>query len=395
MDNADSKQPVTIDGKAEVKIEEPSQAAKGKNKKADPSKSSISLVALVLAILALLACCYLYWNSSQEVQQGQELQGNIDDAMEQLKQQSAVVADIKQLLSASHQDSLREEQLLQQQLNSIQLKQTDLQRQLQTLSTTDRADWLLAEAEYLMRLANQRVLMGSDVNSALDLLMAADEIMRELQDSTLYPIREQLANNIAALRTARQFDIEGLYFELASLAQQIDQLQLIQMQKFQLPVAESEPPETWQQRLEHGFTAALSRLGDYIQINRRDEKYKPVLSPDYEDVIRQNIRLMIEQAQSAVMSGRQTIYENSLNKARFWLTTYYTLDQQTTEAVVAIVDELATKKVSVTMPDISSSSRALKNYMETIRQHGDAKKSADKNNQQPLKESLSNDKVDS
>jgi uroporphyrin-3 C-methyltransferase len=43
----------------------------------------------------------------------------------------------------------------------------DLSRKVVRLQGSDRNDWLLAEAEYLLRLANQRLLTMRDVKSAM------------------------------------------------------------------------------------------------------------------------------------------------------------------------------------------------------------------------------------
>ena len=75
---------------------------------------------------------------------------------------------------------------------------------------------------------------------------------------------------------------------------------------------------------------------------------------------------MFEQAQTASLVGKQRLYEDSLAKAKKWLGNYYTLDQQSTTTVVAMIDELAAQQVALSLPDISSSMRALKNYLQMI-----------------------------
>ena len=78
------------------------------------------------------------------------------------------------------------------------------QQRLLNMSTTNREDWLMAEAEYLLRLANQRVLIERSATSAVGLLESADAIMEQvaagLGDPELFAIRRAIAQDLAALR---------------------------------------------------------------------------------------------------------------------------------------------------------------------------------------------------
>ena len=87
----------------------------------------------------------------------------------------------------------------------------------------------------------------------------------------------------------------------------------------------------------------------------------------YEAALRQNLKLMFEQAQMALLSGNQKLYEHSLSKARNWLTTYFTVDEHATRAVAEAIDELEARRITVTLPDISDSRRELKAYLNNRR----------------------------
>ena len=265
-------------------------------------------------------------------------------------------------------DSQLQQQQLLQRIDQLQQQLSSQQQRLQTLSTTDRDDWLLAEAEYLIRLANQRLMMGKEIKPALELLKAADSIIKGLDDSALYAVREALANDMSNVRAAGTFDLEGHYLALAALAHQAGQLQLIKSLQLTLAEPEIAVAESWQQRLAVGLQAALDKLSSYIQISRRDDVYKPLLAPEYEAAIRQNIRLMFEQAQMASLAGKQKLYQDSLAKAQHWLLTYFTLDKASTDAVIIQLQNLKQQQVDISLPDISSSLRALKHYIETSHQ---------------------------
>jgi uroporphyrin-3 C-methyltransferase len=328
------------------------------------------LVTLLIAIAGAALSIYLWKIGIQ--QQDLLLKGSADiaGAIQRVDQQTNNNADLQRQLDQEKDRGLQNQKQFDIKIEGLQQQITGQRKQLLSLSTTDRDDWLLAEAEYLMRLANQRLLMGKEVKGALELLTAADSIVKELDDTGLYPVRQALSENMSALRAAGSLDIEGLYLQLDAAAKQAAKLRLIDMSGLDVVMPEIAPAETWQQRLEFGFQAAWHTLSQYIQINRRDEIYKPLLAPEYEAAVKQNIQLMFEQAQMASLSGKQRLYEKSLDKVIVWLHRYYTLDKSKVDTLIGSVALLSKQKVEISLPDISSSLRSLKSYMETIHNVG-------------------------
>jgi uroporphyrin-3 C-methyltransferase len=316
------------------------------------------VLAILLAMLALAAVVWLAYRDNIE----RELADfRVQSA---LQDQAAGLSQLRQQWSDQRADSRAKQRQLGQDLQRLQLQLQNQEQRLTALASTDRSDWQLAEAEYLLQLANQRLLLGGDPRAALEQLQAADQILREQDDSGLLPVRGALAADIAALKALPALDIEGTYVAIAATAEQVAQLRLIQPLAMATVARESEQPETgWSERLQHGLGAALAKLGQLVQIRRRDEPYRPLLAPEYEAALRQNLQLMLEQAQMALLAGNQTLYQHSQAKARDWLTTYYTLDRDATAVLVAEIDTLAEHAITVALPDISASRRALKAYL--------------------------------
>lgn len=366
--------------------EKPKQEAKPKAKvvadpvKAKPaapkmkvSKTSIALpsIALAVASVALLAAAYLWQNSQQ---QQHFLQTELMNVQQQLQSQNSASRDLQRELDQQKLIDENQQKQMLQVVNHLQLQLASQQKRLQTLSTTDRDDWLLAEAEYLMKLANQRLLMGKELSGAADLLAAADEILRDLDDSALHGVRQLLAEEITALKSTARFDLEGLYLKLGALAKHANELQLFKAPVLELSSAELpkeeviELSDNWQQRFQSGVDQAWLKLNNYVQIKRRDEVYKPLLAPEYEAAVRNNLQLMFEQAQSALLSGKQKLYDDSLKKAQQWVESYYAIDEGQVELMNGLINNIRTQTITIILPDISASSRALKTYIETRHQ---------------------------
>ena len=248
-----------------------------------------------------------------ELQDASEaLQRQLDTALEELRRDSAGQAQMLQALEAG----------LAEQGTALEQQRSQLMRQGESLSridASDRESWLLAEAEYLLRLANQRLIMTGDVAAARALLDNVDGILRELDDAALHPVRAAIASDLAALRAVPQVDVEGTYLRLGALLEQAGELAIMRLpgeqQELQPPPQprQEAAPGDWQQSLQQGWESALDKLSDYLTIRRRDVPVEALMDPRWEGLVRQNLRMLLEQARVALLSGNQSLYRESLD----------------------------------------------------------------------------------
>lgn len=324
-----------------------------------PRGNGIALLALIISIAAMLVAGALFYRD--------DTQRELSDFRTQtlLQSQAEALAQLRNQLDTQRSENRGTRDQFAARLNDLQERLETQQQQLVTLATADRSDWQLTEAEYLLQLANQRLLFGGDLKTALEQLLSADNIIHDVDDPSLLPARAALAKDIAALKAVDVVDTDGIYFELEAVANQAQHLHLIESVEIQqeAPVS-TDAPATLSERLQTGLRAAVHKLYQLVQIRRRDEPYKPLLAPQYEAALKQNLKLAFEQAQVALLTHNQKLYGHSLAKARDWLTTYYTVDEHATQAVVAQIDELIAKHVEVELPDISESRRELKAYIK-------------------------------
>jgi len=257
---------------------------------------------------------------------------------------------------------------------SIQTLESQLAAQREELSrfsAADRDTWLMAEAEYLLRLANQRLIMAGDAEAAKALLENADNVLRQLDDTTLHKVRGALASDLAAVRAVPSIDVEGIYLRLAALIEQAEQLLI-----FELPEREASPlreeADNWQETLRQGYEAARKKISDYIIIRRRDVPMQTLMDPQWEGLARQNLRMLLEQAQVALLSQNQTLYTESLGRAEHWVEQFSESDTAASQAMNREIRQLAGQQVTVDMPDLSRSLKALDEAVERrLEQGGD------------------------
>ena len=268
----------------------------------------LAVLALLLAVGAAGFSGWLYLKQEARRQLLDQREQRLDEQVEDIAGTTqAARASIDEAIAATRNATLevsqrladersRTAELLEQQRASISALEAALRsqrQQLLELSSTDRADWSLAEAEYLLRLAYQRLLLAKDVQSALALLTSADAILQELDDTMLFPAREAIARDMAALRAVPELDREGAWLRLQALAGRIDSLILFELPELESEAAEVPADAGWRERLQIGFRAALQKISDYVVIRRREEPYQVLIDPQWEQLVRQNLRMQI------------------------------------------------------------------------------------------------------
>jgi uroporphyrin-3 C-methyltransferase len=337
-------------------------------------------LALLLSILALMGGGYLAWQGWQLKQQSRQLQDRLSQQVEtglanaraEMAQTVSQISQRLERLQARSEADARQVAELQDRLTRS-IQQVTSQREL------GRKEWLLAEVEYLLRLANQRVLMEQTPEGALTLLRSAERILGETDDVTLYDVRKALAADIAALEAVPRLDTEGVFLRLEALNRQVDNLPVVPVsERRELPEMLQEiTPETvrhsWGEGLKASWNRALDKFEKLIIIRHRDEPIEPLLSPEQAFFLRQNLHLMLEQAQVALLQRKQPPFDSSLSRAREWIATYFDSKDATTTALLEGLAELSTINVAPELPDISASLTSLKEYfsrMQRLREGG-------------------------
>lgn len=300
------------------------------------------------------------------------LEASVGEQQARLTEQQARAKEQQTRLDEQNARLTEQQALLTEQqlrITEQQARSAEQQRRLGELSAEDQRAWQLAEIRYLLRLANQRLIMAADTPSAEALLRSADSTLRELDDADLHALRAAVAADLAAVRAIPQLDIQGLYLRVEALMREADALVL-----FELPeravATEAPRAEDWQTRLAQGYAAAVAKLSEYIVVSRRDVPIEALMDPQYESLVRQNLRLLLEQAQAAMLSGNAVLYRKSLERAEGWVTQFFKEDERSAQAMAEELRRLRDERVAVSRPDLGASLAALDAVMRTRLERG-------------------------
>ena len=293
-------------------------------------------------------------------------QQTINSLREQLEQSTLTLETKQQILESDFEKDLGEQQQeVQASLNDLAEQLDSNNARLLSLSSVNRDEWKLQEAQYLLRLADQRILLEKDSQNALALAISADDVLRDIDQADLVGVRKLLAEEIAVLKLAGVIDREGIYLRLSALSTQVDAIPFIEplgQDQSILPDEEVAEDETFKQKLTRNFYALLHKLGSYVRVRDHGKTINAVLPPDEQKFLQQNLRLMLEQAQVALLRNEKGIYQESLVKAQNWINQYYNLNEKA-KAVLEELQSLQQENISPDLTNFSNSSSALTEYI--------------------------------
>lgn len=253
---------------------------------------------------------------------------------------------------------------------------------LQTLAGTTTPSgqaWRLAECDHLLRLASHRLALARDVAGATRMLTLADEILRDLDDATLAPVRVAIASDLAALAAVSGPDIAGLHARLRALADRVELLPSptsgfaaeappAATPTPQAPPAPAPPPASVSERIWQALSAVGERLTALVRVRAdRTPGSAPVQAPEQAHHVRLIVRLHVEQAAVAMLRGESRLYADSLRSAQALIGQHFDARASSVVPVMAAIDDLAAVDVAPALPDVASSIAALHEQLPSLR----------------------------
>jgi len=326
-------------------------------------KTSLALSAIAIAI-ALAAGVGLYgWVKQQTSTQS----ANSD----------ALVSQITALQKAQETQKTQFEGIIKQQSEALaaaerqqaeQNKQLDeLSQKVATISGTDAKTWLLAQADFLVKLAGRKLWSDGDVTTAAALLKSADASLADMNDPSLIAARRAITDDVASLSGVAQVDYDGIILKVNQLSNQIDNLRLADNNDDDAPMDNdsselSSSLSEWRVNLQkswHNF------MDSFITVRRRDETAVPLLAPNQDIYLRENIRSRLLVAAQAVPRHQEETYKQALDNVSSWVRAYYDTDDASTKAFLEEVDKLSQQNITMELPDSLQSQPILEKLMQT------------------------------
>lgn len=268
-----------------------------------------------------------------------------------IKQNSALGSHV-QLLDSQYKSqlskSIEQDQALKQ-FVSMNKKLNFMQQTINQIPGARKEDWKLAEVEYLLRLANQRVTLQQEPIGARALFDAANKILATLDDPAFLMVRETIANEMLLLGQDKKIDRQGIYTQIQAIKANIhdDILPPTEFVNTQILIDEAVKDES--------FWAQLKSL---VSLKRADAPFAAPLNIQQYQLLEHSLLLMLEQAQWALLKADQTLYNASLNNAVQWIEAR--LRHQKAATLISEITKVKNQDIKLALPDVSHSLRLLR-----------------------------------
>ena len=351
-----------------------SPQGKKKNAPAKPlgrSKSVLKILVAVFVVISLVAGGWwlqLYWQADRQAMS------------ERVATLAAKVNGLERNYNSS--DKAISEQ--NQRIEEVEKFTTDLgfvlsqqNQRLRELNLTASDNRVIAEALHLSQLASWRVQTERSNRIPLALLNNADVVLSRLEGINIATAREVLAADIQALQRVDTVDYEALFLELSLMATNINQLKMVTSAPT-LPSV-TKPSVTKPSVIKPSVTKPstadiegvsdilegfIDNLGQLVRIRQHNQPITPLLDAADQKVVRHNLLFQFQYAQTALLRGQQSLYQQSLTAAKAALEQYF---QQSTDlqTILQRLDQLVDTRIAEPLPRVDASVQAIQALMQS------------------------------
>lgn len=317
----------------------------------------ISLTQLTLFVLVLIFL-WQWLDAHREI-----------NAMQQ--QLAAKIAEMdgngkaRQIMLEQDQEQVRE---LFAKVTTLETNYAEAQNQQASLKalyndlSVNRDKTVLAEIEQLLLIAEQQLQLSGNVKAALIAMQSADDRLKRLNRVTLNGLRNTLGADMDKLRALPSVDITGINGQLNNLIGAVDQLQLVYQQRVtnedETRAAPPKDETSWQKLLREIW----QEMKQLVRIENTGKAEIPLLPPDQEFYLRENLKLHLLAARLDLLSRDENGFRQELKTAQTWTERYFDGKTNRSARMLDELKKLAASKINVELPDISSSLQMVRNY---------------------------------
>jgi len=319
------------------------------------ARIGITQISLVLLALILL----WQWQSSHRSL------NNLQQQFAKFIYESGDSGKTHQLLLAQNQEQMRE---LAAKLATLETRFVESHNQRIALENlysdiaASREEVALAEVEQMLLLAEQQIQLTANSKGALIAMQNADLRLQRMNQPAYISLRKAISQDIDKLRALPNADIAGFKRQLDLLATTVDALPLIYQQHtaFQKPEQFVAPKdETIWRKLKREIGYEIEQL---VRIESTEKKEIPLLPPNQEYFLRENLRLRLMSARLALMSRDEEGFRHELKTAQLWVVRYFDGKSIEGKHMLSELFKLSAARIHIALPDISHSLQAIHNY---------------------------------
>lgn len=274
--------------------------------------------------------------------------GDVSAEFEALQQRMRSDREKMAEVEAAMSDQLALSRSLQAAAESVQGRLRAAEAAVTNMSTRELdagGELDLAEVDYLLRLANERLKLFSDPEAADQALEVADMHLAALNNPIYLGVRQEISAARQALSELNVPDHLEISRRLDAIQATIPTLSFIDYESPLERTAEAGEDSWWGK--------AGSALSSLVTVRRSEDAENQRLSLEDMDYVRQRLWLQLEIAHLALMRRDQQAFGEALVRVEETLKAWFDPSAAGFEEVVAGIDTLRATAVQVEMPDIT------------------------------------------
>lgn len=233
-------------------------------------------------------------------------------------------------------------------------------------------DYASREVEFLIRMAAERLIVNYDVQNAIKLLDAADNSLQALNNPSLKPLRETLAENRLALQSIKLPDLEGLWLTISAIEEQLPSLPTrgvragpqaslnetssnntssdeTQKQKESITEQQKNKDTSWKDSLYQTW----GEVKDLVKIRKHSKPLEPILSSTEQLLAKEQLQLALEQMKWALLQRNNAIYQQTIKEAVLLLNTHFESTDERVKNIENQLKKIAEVNLKPTLPDLN------------------------------------------
>lgn len=325
------------------------------------------VIILFLAVLGLAGAGYWYYMQQQSAStEAATVQQSNTATLNAIERERGDILAALEAVSRTNETLKSTVTELKAQNEKLALQAESTLQQLNNMEGRRPADWLIAEADYLVRMAGRKLWLENDVRTAILLLVNADKRLKSLADPSVLPVRATLAEDIQTLQQLNPVSQSSVALALTGMIAQIDKLPLDTFEKPEDANAEdttlSESADDWQENLAKVWR---SLVNDFLTVKTIEGPVEPVLSMEAQFLAKEQLRLQLMHAQTAALQGDAGLYSQSLQYAQTLIIEKFDIEKSQVTGFVDALQNLIATDISRPIPTELASQKPLERLLDS------------------------------
>ena len=317
----------------------------------------MAAIAIAIALAGMALGLWAWWDGRETAQ---ALTQNIGVKLgEQSKLLSQTSVQLDQAVKELRESQNRVAQL-EGKLAEFQGQRVALEEMYRDLARAPD-DWLLAEIEQTLSIASRELVLAANVRAALIALQAADQRLARADKLQVVQLRRAITQDMERLKALPLVDTVGISLKLDNL----------------MSLAATLPLAIPDSTVGTALSARDARVGgagenmavrfgrdlwfeikQLIRIRELDSGDPALLSPQQSYFLRENLKLRLLSARTALIARDDGNYKEDLKIARDMLIKYFDPKAKVNVNALQMLKQLADNPVSIAPPDITASLNA-------------------------------------